>query len=108
MLILINMLCLIMFLLICHLVITKTGFIYVESEILREGNHQLLNNLEEGVMIFEEHSLKLVFKNEAARMLDINYSGSNNKIEPILDSDEEQLFAQLDTKLFKQPTVDLT
>ena len=88
--------------------IKKTGFIYVESEILREGNEQLLNNLEEGVMIFEEHSLKLVFKNEAARMLDINYSGSNNKIEPILDSDEEQLFAQLDTKLFKQPTVDLT
>ena len=58
MLALVNMMCLIMFLMICHLVITKTGFIYVESEILREGNEQLLNNLEEGVMIIEEQSLK--------------------------------------------------
>ena len=58
MLVLVNMMCLIVFLMICHLVIKKTGFIYVESEILREGNEQLLNNLEEGVLIIEEHSLK--------------------------------------------------
>ena len=58
MLALVNMMCLIMFLMIGHLVITKVGFIYVESEILREGNEQLLNNLEEGVMIIEEQSLK--------------------------------------------------
>ena len=42
---------------IVHLVVTKTGYLYIETEILREGNESLLNNLEEGVIIFEEETL---------------------------------------------------
>ena len=41
---------------IMHLIITKVGMIYVEAEILRTGNEELLNNLEEGVIILEDES----------------------------------------------------
>ena len=34
-----------------HLCITQVGLYYVQSEILRIGNEQLLDNLEEGVVI---------------------------------------------------------
>ena len=37
-----------------HISITKCGMIAVEAEILRSGNDQLLNNLEEGVIIQRE------------------------------------------------------
>ena len=43
-------------LLVFHLIITKVGMIYVEAEILRTGNEELLNNLEEGVVILEYES----------------------------------------------------
>ena len=34
-----------------HILITKVGMIFVESEIVRIGNDQILNNLKEGVII---------------------------------------------------------
>ena len=37
-----------------HMVVTKWGMIFVDAEVLRTGNEQLLNNLEEGVIIQEE------------------------------------------------------
>ena len=36
-----------------HWVITKVGFLYTESEVLRRGNESILDNLQEGVVIFE-------------------------------------------------------
>ena len=39
---------------ITHVSIMKLNFIFIEAEVLREGNEQLLNNLEEGVIIVEE------------------------------------------------------
>ena len=45
-------------LLTIHLIITKWGLIYVESEIVREGNTMLLNDLAEGVIILEQESLE--------------------------------------------------
>ena len=39
-----------------HVIITKVGMIYVEAEILRTGNEELLNSLEEGVVILENKS----------------------------------------------------
>ena len=53
-------------LLTIHLIITKWGLIYVESEIVREGNTMLLNDLAEGVIILEQESLEQLFLNEAA------------------------------------------
>ena len=36
-----------------HLCLTKIGFIYIDVEILREGNTQTLDNLEEGIIILK-------------------------------------------------------
>ena len=38
---------------ICHFVITSAGFLFIEAEILREGNEDLLNNLDEGLVIVD-------------------------------------------------------
>ena len=56
--------CLNMF--IMHWVITKMGFLYVEAEVLRSGNDQLLDNLEEGVIIVEETTNDILYYNNAA------------------------------------------
>ena len=53
-------------LLFVHLVITKLGFLYVDNAVLRSGNEQLLDNLEEGVIIIEETSRDILYYNEAA------------------------------------------
>ena len=58
-------------LLLIHLVITKWGIIYVNSEILAEGNLQLLENIEEGVLILEEESLDQLFLNKSAKNINI-------------------------------------
>jgi len=39
----------------------------VNTEILRQGNEQLLNNLKEGVVIIEEESGIVSFVNNAAK-----------------------------------------
>ena len=44
---------------IVHLVITKVGMIYIDAEVLREGNTETLDNLEEGVIILDEADLKI-------------------------------------------------
>ena len=53
-------------LLFVHLVITKLGFLYVDNAVIRSGNEQLLDNLEEGVIIIEETSHEILYYNEAA------------------------------------------
>ena len=63
-------------LLIVHLVITKVGLIFVDAEILRIGNEQLLDNFEEGVLILEEEKMEPIFLNKAARELNFDYSDS--------------------------------
>ena len=40
---------------------------YIEAEVLRKGNNELLDNLEEGVIIFEEESGEILYHNSAAR-----------------------------------------
>ena len=40
--------------LLIHLLYAYIRFKFVESELLKEGNMQVLNGLEEGVIIFEE------------------------------------------------------
>ena len=44
-----------------HLIITKVGMLYAETEVLRSGNDQLLDNLEEGVIIFDENENNIVY-----------------------------------------------
>ncbi len=42
-----------------HLVITKVGMVYIDAEVLREGNTETLDNLEEGVIILGEADLEI-------------------------------------------------
>ena len=48
------------------LISTKIGMIYIDAEVLREGNDSTLNNLEEGVVILKEEGLQVQFQNQAA------------------------------------------
>ena len=54
-----NMICI-------HLVITKVGMIYIDTEVLREGNDMTLNNLDDGVFILNEPEMHIQFMNTAA------------------------------------------
>ena len=49
-----------------HLVLTKSGFLFIESEVLRRGNESILDNLEEGVVILEEENQEILYYNAAA------------------------------------------
>ena len=42
---------------------------YVEAEVLREGNEQILNNLQEGVIILNEKTQDVQFRNKTAETL---------------------------------------
>lgn len=53
-------------LLCIHLVLTKFGFLFIDAEVLRSGNAQLLDNLEEGIIILDETSKEIMFYNNAA------------------------------------------
>ena len=46
-----------------HLIITKVGMLYAETEVLRSGNDALLENLEEGVVIFDEKVKEIIYNN---------------------------------------------
>ena len=46
---------------IIHLIVTKVGFIYTELEVLRKGNDETFNDLNEGVIIFDKEDLQIQF-----------------------------------------------
>lgn len=60
-----------MYLFFIHLIITQVGMIFVESEIVRIGNDQILDNLKEGVVILAEENDKVLFVNPAAKSLNV-------------------------------------
>ena len=49
-----------------HILFNKMGLLFVDAEILRTGNDQLLNDLQEGVIILNEESKTILFVNQAA------------------------------------------
>lgn len=55
-----------LYVVLAHLIITKIGFIFVRGEILSHGNDVLLDNLDEGVVIFQENKKDVVFLNASA------------------------------------------
>ena len=46
-----------------HICVVQIGMFYVKAEILRIGNEQLLDNLEEGVVIRDEETQEIIFIN---------------------------------------------
>ena len=49
-----------------HWIITKIGFLFIDAEVLRLGNDQVLDSLEEGVVILDEKSKEILYYNAAA------------------------------------------
>ena len=97
---------------IIHICITKTGLIFVDAEILRGGNEQLLNQLEEGVIILQEETKDTLFANLTAQSISINKSKNESIMKLFQNSTVDdvkldlQIFAPLDTKIFEQTIVD--
>ena len=99
-----------------HMVVTKWGMIFVDAEVLRTGNEQLLNNLEEGVIIQEEEGQNILFQNTAAKMLnsrkqteddfEISLLSESLTNEKLLDR-EYPILAHIPTSLFKQPKIEV-
>ena len=52
--------------------------IFVESEIVRIGNDQILNNLKEGVVILDKTSENVLFVNTAAKQFSVKANESFN------------------------------
>ena len=44
-----------------HLLISKARMIYAETEVLRSGNNKLLDDLEEGLVIFDDNKNDIVY-----------------------------------------------
>lgn len=100
-------------LLMCHMVINAVGLIFVEADILRSGNEQLLNNLKEGVIIMDQESGFVHFVNKAAkrfsirknRYLGVSMSIHDNEACPSIDDRTntfdkgQELFALIDMKI---------
>ena len=97
---------------ICHLVISKVGLIFIDAEILRAGNEQLLDELEEGVIILQAETKEIVFHNNAANQiscLDQNFEASQSLVVNSHTNNLQmdlQVFAHIDKEMFKQTIID--
>lgn len=60
-----------------HVIVNAFGKYYVEVEILRKGNDELLDELEEGVVIQEESTKRVIYMNQSAKSLGSKKSNAN-------------------------------
>ena len=99
-----------------HLIVTKIGMIYVSAEILRQGNEQLLDNFDEGILIYAEETSDLIFANKAVKNLiqnnNLDDSINNISMSAMLDQDsttlskDDAVFAHVDPFVFKATPAD--
>lgn len=119
-LVLINLACLLPMILLCHGFITAAGFLYTDSDMTRKVNTQMLDDLDEGILVYDlgddNDGSNLLFQNQAARelsqqrqeeslsMLVLNESTENAaSAEGLLANLDEKLFASCPSELFKDP-----
>ena len=92
----------------CHLVIQSVGWTSVESYILKRGNEQLLDNLEEGVIIQQDDNLEILYMNEAARKVGKKTEVRIQSMDDFLVTEfdqENKLFAFVDSKHFDSVSI---
>ena len=63
--------------LLAHIVITMAGLLFVEAEILRCSNENILDSLQEGVIILSEDKNEMHYLNRAARKISVNFIKSD-------------------------------
>ena len=56
-------------LLAAHISLAYVGMMYIKTDILRQGNEQLLDSLQEGVIILNERNTDIKMINKAAKSL---------------------------------------
>ena len=90
-----------------HIAISYIGLLYAKSEIMRDGNDQVLNSLKEGLFVIDEAKGRMRFINETGHtILKSNYltSGSmlidnpHSKKDSFVDREKKQ-FALIEKKL---------
>ena len=54
-------------LLLCHIFITKIGFMYVNSEVSQLNDQALFDVLEEKIFVLDQDSKKVLWQNQAAK-----------------------------------------
>ena len=59
----VSMLWLTLVLFLIHMTVVKVGTIFTENVVLRNGNEQFMQDLEERVVIFEENCTSVIYKN---------------------------------------------
>ena len=62
--------------LLSHVIIKSAGLLFVEAEILRYGNENILDSLQEGVIILSEDTNEMYYQNRAARNISLNFINS--------------------------------
>lgn len=99
-----------------HLVFNWVGNTFVKTELSKRGNEGILNNLSEGVVIVDQESGIVQFRNKAAKRFNISKNkllgmflnpGVENNLESTRDGlITEENFAHIDKKLFKPSNLD--
>ena len=92
-----------------HLFYSWIGFTYLASELPRESNEELLNNLKEAVFILDEQSSAVLFQNMAAKRTDkrlqhqcnFSFVACDKSNEPLIDLDSAKL-NQIDKNALKK------
>ena len=99
-----------------HWIITKVGFLFIEAEVLRKGNEQLLDGLEEGVIIVEEQSKDILFYNTAAALAWLGKQCDKSErilatyvkpeLKAMAQKIDEERFAKIDKSMFVATNAD--
>ena len=95
---------------VIHSFVTLVGFLFVKSEIQGLGNEKLLNNFQEGLIIAQKDSGKLLFANKKAESLNKylheELSTEENKQHFSVFERSEKQFAQINPSMLKDCKLD--
>ena len=101
-------------LIISHIAIIKIGTIMAENEVLRLGNHSLLNNLKERVIITEEKSNKILYSNvikegkseSGGKSEEISPNTLKQEIAQLIDDQDAPIFGMIKKNIFHEKPID--
>ena len=94
-----------------HIIITKCGFLFIDAEVLRSGNEQILDGLEEGVVIIGEAEKDILYYNNAATRRSSRKPEKSTLIDcekpdvkDMIESIDKPMFAEVKKTIFDTTT----